>query len=238
MHCSLVKTNFAGTLIRETGTEHILKEEHGAWKTQDLTDNKAKEAEARWKADHVNHGYEKINEHRVIHKEEKMSAQELAAYQARRRAEDDANIKAADELVGRLEARDKAELDAKAKEFAKNNPNAKWNPYEKKEAWGAQEARRHMQFLGIKGRTQDQRAAEYAARLQAEREPNPWNPFEWGKSSQSQAKPMEPPKKQWWDFMPEHKDRTGETRAALLKATLSGDHGKLVKVCLNAQGII
>jgi hypothetical protein len=36
-----------------------------------------------------------------------MSASELAAYQARRKAEDDANIKAADELVAKYEARDK-----------------------------------------------------------------------------------------------------------------------------------
>jgi hypothetical protein len=28
------------TLLRETGTEHILKEEHGGWKTIDLTDNR------------------------------------------------------------------------------------------------------------------------------------------------------------------------------------------------------
>ena len=102
-----------------------------------MTDNKAKEAEARWKAEHVNHGYEQINKHAVVHKEEKMSAEELAAYQARRNAEDEANIKAADKLVSQLEARDQKELEAKSKEFAKNNPNAKWNPYEKKEAWGA-----------------------------------------------------------------------------------------------------
>ena len=88
--------------MRETGTEHILKEKHGAWKTQDLTDNKAKEAEARWKAEHVNHGYEQINKHAVVHKEGKMSAEELAAYQARRNAEDEANIKAADNTPSRV----------------------------------------------------------------------------------------------------------------------------------------
>ena len=227
--CYSRQDNISGTLLRELGTEHILQQKHGAWKTQDLTDNKAKAAEARWKSDHVNHGYEKINEHRVAHKEDKMSPQELAAYQARRQAEDDANIKAADALVGRLEARDKAEMDAKAKEFAKNNPNAKWNPYEKKEAWGAQEARRQMQFLGIHGRTQDDKAAEYSASLQ--QNPSRW-PFDWGKSSQGNQQ-VEAPKKQWWDFMPEHRDRTGETRNALLKATVSGDHSKLVKVCVD-----
>ena len=30
------------TLMRETGTEHILTEQHGGWKTLDLTDNRCK----------------------------------------------------------------------------------------------------------------------------------------------------------------------------------------------------
>ena len=85
--------------MRETGTEHILKAEHGGWKTLDLTDNRANEEEARRKAANINHGYVKINEHAVRHQEEKMTAAELAAYQSRRKAEDDANIKAADECV-------------------------------------------------------------------------------------------------------------------------------------------
>ena len=63
-----------GTLMRETGTEHILHDKHGAWKRQDLTDNAAREAEARRRADNVNHGYVKINEHAVRHQESKMTA--------------------------------------------------------------------------------------------------------------------------------------------------------------------
>ena len=63
-----------GTLMRETGTEHILHDKHGAWTRQDLTDNAAKEEEARRRADNVNHGYVKINEHAVRHEESKMTA--------------------------------------------------------------------------------------------------------------------------------------------------------------------
>ena len=92
----------AGTLVRETGTEHVLKEQHGGWKTLDLTDNKAREEEARRRAENINHGYVKINEHAVRHQQERFSAAELAEYQARRAAEDEANIKAADEHVARL----------------------------------------------------------------------------------------------------------------------------------------
>jgi hypothetical protein len=94
---------FPGTLIRETGTEHVLKEHHGGWKTQDLTDNRAREEEARQKAANINHGYVKINENAVHHKEEKFTGAELAEHFQRRKAEDEANIRAADELVARLQ---------------------------------------------------------------------------------------------------------------------------------------
>jgi hypothetical protein len=94
---------FPGTLIRETGTEHVLKEHHGGWKTHDLTDNRARGDEARRKAENINHGYVKINETAVRHKEEKFTAAELAEHFERRKAEDEANIKAADELVARLQ---------------------------------------------------------------------------------------------------------------------------------------
>ena len=89
--------------MRETGTEHVLKEHHGGWKTQDLTDNRAREDEARRKAANINHGYVKINENAVRHKEEKFTGAELAEHFERRKAEDEANIKAADELVARLQ---------------------------------------------------------------------------------------------------------------------------------------
>ena len=35
------------TLLRETGTEHILTEQHGGWKTIDLTDNRLPTTAAR-----------------------------------------------------------------------------------------------------------------------------------------------------------------------------------------------
>lgn len=95
LHCA----HTSGTLVRETGTEHILHEKHQGWKTQDLAHTKEKDEEARRKADNIYHGQEMINKVAVVHKESKMTPAELAAHQARRKAEDEANIKAADEYV-------------------------------------------------------------------------------------------------------------------------------------------
>ena len=100
------KSEMTCTLLRETGTEHLLDEKHTAWKKINLTNTKAEDEEARRRADALASGevYQKINATRVHHDEDRMTVDELAKYQARRRQEDEANIKHADEFVARLSA--------------------------------------------------------------------------------------------------------------------------------------
>jgi hypothetical protein len=208
------------TLTRERGNEHQLQEKHSGWKKQDLANNEAKEAEARRRANNVNHGYIKINEHAVRHKEDKMTKDELAEYFARQRAEHEANIRAADKYVAGLEALDERERKAKAERWAKENPGARSNPFAKKEHRAIEEARwQYEHVLGWKTRTQDEIAADQAEKERLWREKKArdestfWNPFARMSSPEREGGSHlfganEHHKKQWWDFFPEHKVNT------------------------------
>ena len=137
-------------------------------------------------------------------------------------------------MIRILQAREDKERQQKSAEFAKNNPNARWNPFAQKEGHGAEEARWQMQQWGFGGRTQDDVAREEAERLRLEREREPswWNPFEWKSNAtgvNDTPKATETSNKHWYDFMPAHQDRTRQTKTAMLKAAMTGKDADLAK---------
>jgi hypothetical protein len=134
------------------------------------------------------------------------------------------------------QARDDKELHKKSADFAKNNPNAKWNPFAQREHHATEEARWRMQQWGLGGRTQDEIARDEAERL---KQPSWWNPFDHkSNSTVVREKPQQGATKPWYDFMPAHQDRTKEKKLALLKAAATGKEADIVnavaqhKVCV------
>eukprot|EP00288_Rhodomonas_lens_P001195 CAMPEP_0177743016 /NCGR_PEP_ID=MMETSP0484_2-20121128/28972_1 /TAXON_ID=354590 /ORGANISM="Rhodomonas lens, Strain RHODO" /LENGTH=139 /DNA_ID=CAMNT_0019257393 /DNA_START=12 /DNA_END=428 /DNA_ORIENTATION=+ len=88
-------TEFDCTLMRETGNEHILKQDHHGF--QGVKQERHEETYAEIQK-RIEHGQAKINKENKHHEPDKMTPEELQEYFERRKREDEENIAQADKL--------------------------------------------------------------------------------------------------------------------------------------------